>query len=674
MSTNAVPQNVLQQLLQKALGQQQGNLSLSQPGATPPFMAGQAAGPSPGAPAPAPDPTSTNAVPNPVQNLLAQATPQGNDVQQLLASSGSGQGATPDDEMAAATKKALDKYVNGDEAQKKRSDEIDKMIKDAGEINKPPALAQQATADLYNLPNTDEWKQTKAKIAELQNKPPVDIEQKIKDQLKSQDEYVSNRQAQVYGGQNGMGKAAQFISDIFRKPGALSGVQAAYQQATDEYQKQAAEIRNQILAERNADQTQLAGSRAALQQIHQEAVGNVQTATLAEKQQQDQIHTLEKMADIEVSTGNFETRAGTADFQQAKAAWDDFSKGLTDQQVLRKLSEQIMSTDNIPQAMAQLKAKQIMLASQSLTRPVPIGSSSTQSINPVTLQQTTQKTNQYLNPLSRLGIIPGQAAPPATTSPAIPTQATPQSAPLHPLLQAAASGGISTLGQQIGNLQADPSKISMRGGGQLMATINNQAKQTWDARPWDEAEMGRAKPQWSPDLYRQVQAAEKDYGTGARSKQVDAFNTAMRHVDLLTQAAKALNTGNTQLFNRLQQMWSVQTGESPFTNAETIADRLGKEINKAYIPGGGGVGERSDAEKEFSGIQSPKQLADRINTNLNLLNGAAKTLQTRYKQDTLGTGTKQLINPDVQQILTRMHQDATATPQSGPDYSKFEKK
>lgn len=653
--TTGVPSSALQSIMQMVLGQQQtpgqsqnsGSINLSQPGATPSFIAANA----------------------PSQNSTADVERQ-----------------------------ALDRAVSKTPEQKKTLSDLDKIAGQLGDMSTQPNPVQKYETAIANIAQTPEWQKHQADINDLQEQfsKPMDTIAETRKRLGDRNDYINNRIQQSYTSHGKLGAAMQFLQDMLRKPGTPNGQQAVYKMASDEYDKAAQDVKEQLQSER---QSQLLGIAAGRQQqaaLTQQMQSQLDAARVNQQQQALNMRSLDNAANIVLKGGSLSDKENVDTVNSAVKAWSSF-EGLTDAQQMRQLVQANMDR-GMDRESAIVRAQAIMMSMKSLAKgPMVVGQSNTQTIDPNTLATTTT-TNKTLaspaqyNPILQQILKQAQTQSPATPTPsALPTQlAQPQTPaiPQTPLLRNIVQGAqgqqgaqgapaqnvqANSLGMQLGNLQSDPSRLSMRSGAGAMMTkvLLDQAQKVWDARPWDENEMGRAKPQWSTGLYKQVQDAEKDYGTGARSKQVDAFNTAVRHVDLLTQAAQALvdgeKTGNYQIFNRLSQMYSTQTGDPAFTNANTLADRLGKEINKVYINGGGGSGERKDIERQFSPVQSPQQLMGVISQNVGLLSGAMKTLQTRYKQDTLGTGTKQLVNADVQQIINNLSKSS----QSKVDLSKF---
>lgn len=73
--------------------------------------------------------------------------------------------------------------------------------------------------------------------------------------------------------------------------------------------------------------------------------------------------------------------------------------------------------------------------------------------------------------------------------------------------------------------------------------------------------------------------------TGAGGVQAAAFNTAMQHADLLTQAVKALGNGDQNTLNSLRNKFKNEFGSTEPLTAQVIASAYTREINKMLSSG-----------------------------------------------------------------------------------------
>ena len=75
----------------------------------------------------------------------------------------------------------------------------------------------------------------------------------------------------------------------------------------------------------------------------------------------------------------------------------------------------------------------------------------------------------------------------------------------------------------------------------------------------------------------------------------------------------------------------VATGATPVTTFNTIVHRVGPEIGKAYVAGGGTAGERGTNEEDFNPDKGPDQLMQALGISASLADSKIKALQKQYQ-------------------------------------------
>jgi hypothetical protein len=128
--------------------------------------------------------------------------------------------------------------------------------------------------------------------------------------------------------------------------------------------------------------------------------------------------------------------------------------------------------------------------------------------------------------------------------------------------------------------------------------------------------------------------ALSDFGTGKNGNIVRSMNVSINHLDTLQKAADALKNGDIQLFNRIGNSFSTQTGSPELTDFNATKQIVADEILKAVLGGPGGVRDREIAAKSLDGVNSPEQLLGVINQYKELLGGQLGGLKTQYKSVT----------------------------------------
>jgi hypothetical protein len=113
--------------------------------------------------------------------------------------------------------------------------------------------------------------------------------------------------------------------------------------------------------------------------------------------------------------------------------------------------------------------------------------------------------------------------------------------------------------------------------------------------------------------------AASDFTSGSQGNALRSFSVAGQHLDQLGQLVDAMNNGNTQLVNKIGNIYSQQTGNPAVTNFDAAKDVVSKEVVKAIVAGGGGVSEREELSKLMDSAKSPAQLKGVIAQYRNLM-------------------------------------------------------
>ncbi len=168
------------------------------------------------------------------------------------------------------------------------------------------------------------------------------------------------------------------------------------------------------------------------------------------------------------------------------------------------------------------------------------------------------------------------------------------------------------------------------------------------AKPRGQAIMARAmeiNPNYDAGDYTAKNAALKAFSTGKEGAQLRSFNVASDHLDTLGQMADALNNGNIQVLNRIGNAWNQQTGNPAPTNFDAVKEIVGKEVVKAIVAGGGGVGERQEVSDLMQKANSPAQLKGVISHFKDLMDAQKAGLMDQYQRTTGRTDGPQIFAP-----------------------------
>ena len=203
------------------------------------------------------------------------------------------------------------------------------------------------------------------------------------------------------------------------------------------------------------------------------------------------------------------------------------------------------------------------------------------------------------------------------------------------------------------------------------------------ARPGGRALMAavmKINPAYDAKNYVTAQRTENDAATGKIATSTRALNTMMGHLSTLNQAADALKNSDIQALNKLANGLGAQTGSSAPTVYDTIVHRLGPEVTKAYIAGGGTAEERGTNEKDFSRNLGPDQIKANIGVSAQLADSLIKALQDQYNGGTYGRGKRKLISDEAEAARQRLtgqspvHTQATiSTPSTQAEFDALPK-
>jgi|HubBroStandDraft_4_1064222.scaffolds.fasta_scaffold09772_2 hypothetical protein len=165
-------------------------------------------------------------------------------------------------------------------------------------------------------------------------------------------------------------------------------------------------------------------------------------------------------------------------------------------------------------------------------------------------------------------------------------------------------------------------------------------------------------PDFHAEYYDNFNKTEKDATTGKIGTTSNALNTMVGHLAVLNKAADALKNNDVQALNKLANFFGAQTGSTPITVYNTIVHRLAPEVTKAYIAGGGSVGERGTNESDFDAKLGPDQIKQNIGVSALLADSKLKANQEQYNRGTYGRGKQQLLSPESETARQQLVQQA----------------
>jgi hypothetical protein len=125
-------------------------------------------------------------------------------------------------------------------------------------------------------------------------------------------------------------------------------------------------------------------------------------------------------------------------------------------------------------------------------------------------------------------------------------------------------------------------------------------------------------------------AVTKAFTSGAPATNINYFNTATDHLKLLGEAAKALNNGDTQLFNRIANSFAAATGDPAPIDFDTVKGAVAGELSKTFKGTGATDQEIQSINTTINSSFSPRQITGAIDYYTRLMNGKLDALKAQY--------------------------------------------
>jgi len=131
--------------------------------------------------------------------------------------------------------------------------------------------------------------------------------------------------------------------------------------------------------------------------------------------------------------------------------------------------------------------------------------------------------------------------------------------------------------------------------------------------------------------YKLDLSVSKAFTVGAPAQTITRFNTAVDHLQLLSQAADALQNQDAQLLNRLGNAWAAATGNPAPVDFETVKNAVAGELSMVFKGQGATDQEINLINNEINVAQSPGQLHGAIENNLRLMGSKLNALRNQYQ-------------------------------------------
>jgi hypothetical protein len=192
-------------------------------------------------------------------------------------------------------------------------------------------------------------------------------------------------------------------------------------------------------------------------------------------------------------------------------------------------------------------------------------------------------------------------------------------------------------------------------------------------KPYGQAVMAKVaalNPDYAGDQFQVRKGAKASFASGKNGTLVRQANTATSHIMTLEALGNALDGGDVQAVNKIQNMLSNQLGGVPIASYEAAAKMVGDEVNKFISGGPGASADREDYSKSLSAAKSPAQREAVLNTIKGLMTGQLHSLRRQYETETKAKDFGDKLEPEVQDLLANpqfaLGKNPTIAPAANP--------
>jgi hypothetical protein len=142
-------------------------------------------------------------------------------------------------------------------------------------------------------------------------------------------------------------------------------------------------------------------------------------------------------------------------------------------------------------------------------------------------------------------------------------------------------------------------------------------------------------PQYQEGDYAAASGLSKELAStrqGTAGGSLLSAGVASNHLELLDQAATALQNNDTQALNKVANALGVQFGKSPAVTFNAIADQVNGEVGKVVAGGTPHEAELANLRKNLNTDQSPEQTKNVIKSYIGLMSGRVNEINDRSQQ------------------------------------------
>jgi hypothetical protein len=188
---------------------------------------------------------------------------------------------------------------------------------------------------------------------------------------------------------------------------------------------------------------------------------------------------------------------------------------------------------------------------------------------------------------------------------------------------------------ELGGIGPDGQPANVEGVAQAIANYKQPPLSSFAmSKPIGSAIMSKVmelNPTYDAQQYATRLKAGQAFSAGKEAQTTRSIGVALQHLDVLGQAADALDNGNLPMLNQLSNVYKTQTGQPGPTNFASTKQIVANEIVKSIIGAGGGVEDRKRAADAVSAASSLAQLKGVIGQYKQLMAGQLQGLRQQYE-------------------------------------------
>jgi hypothetical protein len=147
-------------------------------------------------------------------------------------------------------------------------------------------------------------------------------------------------------------------------------------------------------------------------------------------------------------------------------------------------------------------------------------------------------------------------------------------------------------------------------------------------RAGDAAKAGFRSPQ--SIAFQTDKAITRYMVAGQGAVNINYFNTATDHLEILRQAGEALNNGDYPLFNKYANSFATATGAPAPTNFDAVKSAVAGELSKTFKGTGATDQEIAEINQTINNAQSPQQIQGAIEYYTKLMGSKLNALKGQY--------------------------------------------